>query len=377
MGTSSGDGASIGVMDLNIAVADGGAATVTAANPRVVATPGQNSLLTLSGGTNKAYFPAFMPDGLSVIYHEETYGNAGGVTGDNHNDPAGTRSQCDTKNSPIGSALCQYEGVHAEMWWVPTSSETFSDAGVPTVTPLSNQQSHRLNCASGISDTNCPATATGTSYLPPHSTYTPLTPVTGTANYGADWNMTYEPTILPQAQGGYAWVVFTSRRLYGNIATMNPYWSDPRFEDLRTNATTKKLWVAAIDLNAPGGTDPSHPAFYLDGQELLAGNSRGFLVLNQCEQPSTTPSAANLCTSNLDCCTNAVCALDSPLPTPATSHCIPLPTGCVADGAACTGASTCCGFLNEGSLCSQQTHTCTVPPPSPTTSRDRLRPRLR
>ena len=28
---------------------------------------------------------------------------------------------------------------------------------------------------------------------------------------------------------------------------------------------TKKLWVAAIDLNAPPGTDPSHPAFYLPG----------------------------------------------------------------------------------------------------------------
>ena len=42
----------------------------------------------------------------------------------------------------------------------------------------------------------------------------------------------------------------------------------------------KKLWVAAIDLNAPAGTDPRHPAFYLPAQELLAGNARGFWVVD-------------------------------------------------------------------------------------------------
>ena len=49
-----------------------------------------------------------------------------------------------------------------------------------------------------------------------------------------------------------------------------PYhWHAPR----PTQYTTKKLWVAAIDLNAPAGSDPSHPAFYLPAQELLAGNA--------------------------------------------------------------------------------------------------------
>ena len=49
------------------------------------------------------------------------------------------------------------------------------------------------------------------------------------------------------------------------------------------NVTPKKLWVAAIDLNAPVGTDASHPAFYLPAQELLAGNARGFWVLDPYE----------------------------------------------------------------------------------------------
>jgi hypothetical protein len=55
-----------------------------------------------------------------------------------------------------------------------------------------------------------------------------------------------------------------------NVATQDPFLSDPRSYDPATSATTKKLWVAAIDLNAMPGTDPSHPAFYLPGQELLA-----------------------------------------------------------------------------------------------------------
>jgi hypothetical protein len=35
----------------------------------------------------------------------------------------------------------------------------------------------------------------------------------------------------------------------------------------------KNIWVAAIDPNAPAGSDPSHPAFYLPGQEE-SGNYR-------------------------------------------------------------------------------------------------------
>ena len=34
--------------------------------------------------------------------------------------------------------------------------------------------------------------------------------------------LNYEPTTAPQQIGGYYWVAFTSRRLYGNVATVNP-----------------------------------------------------------------------------------------------------------------------------------------------------------
>ena len=57
-----------------------------------------------------------------------------------------------------------------------------------------------------------------------------------------------------------------------------------------------KLWVAAIDLNAPAGTDPSHPAFYLPAQELLAGNSRGYWVVDPCHVDLTS------CETGDECC---------------------------------------------------------------------------
>jgi hypothetical protein len=115
-----------------------------------------------------------------------------------------------------------------------------------------------------------------------------------------DVNLNYEPTVNPVAGGGYAWVVFTSRRRYAHVATIPPFCSDPRGVDLIDNTTPKKLWVAAVDLNAEPGTDSSHPAFYLPGQELLAGNSRAFWVLDPCRDDG------NSCETGDQCC-NGFC----------------------------------------------------------------------
>jgi len=111
-----------------------------------------------------------------------------------------------------------------------------------------------------------------------------------------DTQLNYEPTVNPVPSGGYAWVVFTSRRIYGNVATQDPKLSDPGDYDWKNNATTKKLWVAAIDLNATAGADPSHPAFYLPSQELYAGNSRGFWTVDPCHADGAT------CETGDECC---------------------------------------------------------------------------
>jgi hypothetical protein len=110
--------------------------------------------------------------------------------------------------------------------------------------------------------------------------------------------LNFEPTVDPIPSGGYAWVVFTSRRIYGNVATLDPYASDPRYDtgvNSITQPTPKKLWIAAVDLNAPGGTDPSHPAFYLPAQELLGGNSRGYWANDACLADGTSCETGNQC----------------------------------------------------------------------------------
>lgn len=63
----------------------------------------------------------------------------------------------------------------------------------------------------------------------------------------------FMPSFAPVVAGGYAWVAFVSRRTYGN-------------ELIGAPSSIKQLWIAAIDLDAPAGTDPSHPAFWLPGQ---------------------------------------------------------------------------------------------------------------
>jgi hypothetical protein len=109
-----------------------------------------------------------------------------------------------------------------------------------------------------------------------------------TMPYGErDAHKNYIPTVSPVAAGGYFWMFFTSKRNYGNLFIADP----PEL-----NAEGKKIWVSAIDINAPPGTDPSHPAFFLPGQELESGNIRAFAALEPCRENGTT------CETGIDCC---------------------------------------------------------------------------
>ncbi len=143
----------------------------------------------------------------------------------------------------------------------------------------------------------------------------------------------------PVASGGYAWVVFTSRRMYGNVATQDPFLSDPRNYNPALSATTKKLWVAAVDLNATPGTDPSHPAFYLPAQELLAGNSRGYWVVDPCQADGTT------CETGDECCGGYCEDVDGGF----VCSSQPPPT-CASIGDKCTTNADCCG-ASQGIEC--------------------------
>lgn len=80
-----------------------------------------------------------------------------------------------------------------------------------------------------------------------------------------DRHWSYEPTFAPESSGGYHWVVFTSRRTFGNKLTGD-------------KNSVKQLWLFAIDADPKPGQDPSHPAFWLPGQDPNTLNMRGFWV---------------------------------------------------------------------------------------------------
>jgi hypothetical protein len=173
--------------------------------------------------------------------------------------------------------------------------------------------------ATGV--TSSLAALNGTGYLP-----------IGPNAHDEDDRLQFEPTISPVASGGYAWIVFMSRRLYGNVATIDPWWSDPREHDLSADVTPKKLWMAALDLNPKPGTDPSHPAFYVPGQELHGSNSRPFFALDPCIDDGGT------CSTGVECC-GGYCV---------DGHCGKVPPPCSATGDRCGAGSDCC---NESDDC--------------------------
>jgi hypothetical protein len=272
-GTAAGlsaDGVSLASLDLK--VLPGGIADFS--NFKELFTPGM-----LNGHQETAVWPSFLPATTGAASGADAGADGGAGTAavafelevkTNGRDFAGTRSSCDLGTLlPDQTTVCTEPltevGSEGELWWV--------DLGTQTPYPL-----YALN-GKNVSGN------TVTSYLP----------TLAATDHTDDTTVNFEPTVNPVPSGGYAWVVFTSRRLYGNVATVNPYYSDPRFHDISTTPTTKKLWVAAIDLNAAPGTDPSHPAFYLPAQELLAGNSRGFWVVDPCQQDGTSCETGDQC----------------------------------------------------------------------------------
>jgi hypothetical protein len=152
-----------------------------------------------------------------------------------------------------------------------------------------------------------------------------------------DLSFNYEPSFAPVAAGGYFWVVFTSRRTYGNTLT-------------GAATVVKQLWVAAIDQNPKPGVDPSHPAFHLQGQDQTNLAMRGFMSLPPCAQNGQG------CTSGTDCC-GGYCenAADGGAPT-----CRSTPSGCSQNGDKCNTSSDCC---NAASGVTCIAHVCSEPTP--------------
>jgi hypothetical protein len=152
----------------------------------------------------------------------------------------------------------------------------------------------------------------------------------------ADQYTNREPTFNPEKRGGYSWVVFTSMRNWGNELT-----------GAVTNGK-RRLWVAAIDAEL-GTVDPSHPAFYVEGQEDTP-NMRGFWALAACI-PTPAPDAdGGECTAGFECCSGfcveGVCT-------------DPTEVACVGSGEACSNAGDCCNSAQFDCI----DDTCRIKPP--------------
>jgi hypothetical protein len=247
-------------------------------NPRVLYTPPAGTSVTYS---------SFLPTSAGIVFEVE-------LKQDANNEWGFTR-----------------QGTTAELWWIDVAS----------------RMARRLDRLNG--------------YLPGGATvYLPNNGASGTHPPGLDTTLNYEPTVNPIGSGGYAWVVFTSRRMYGNVATLDPWTSDPRsYKWLDAGQVTdKKLWVAAIDLNAPPGTDPSHPAFYLPAQELHAGNARGYWTVEKCAPDGSA------CSTGDECCGGYCQPSDGGL---VCSSTMPM---CAAEFEKCNITADCCG-AGSGTTC--------------------------
>ena len=292
LGTLTGDGTH--VVTLDFAANAAGGPTMSGA---------KNVFTTPAGKSDCVGFPSFLPTNDALLVQLTLM-----ACGNGNRDGNTSFGQYIGTSKPDGAP-----GLPSEIWWTDVATAT----------------QHRLDALDGYD-------STGKMYLP-----------TGPNGHSADTQLNFEPTVSPSPSGGYAWVVFTSRRLYGNVATIDPFSSDPRNYDYLHQVTTKKLWVAAIDLNAPAGTDPSHPAFYLPAQELQAGNARGFWVFEPCRGSGVGCELGDQCCGGYCTQTEEAGAL----------MCGTTTTTCPRIGDKCEMSSQCCDMTAQciNGICSMPT----------------------
>ena len=160
-----------------------------------------------------------------------------------------------------------------------------------------------------------------------------------------DLHLNYEPTFAPVAAGGYFWLVFHSRRTYGNKLTQPAY--------VAKGNGVKQLWVAAFDQVPVAGTDPSHAAFYLGGQSPITLNTRGYWALSPCEPNGQA------CQSGTDCC-GGYCDTPGDGGSPVCEN---APTGgCAQNGDKCAQTADCCN-AGTGVTCINSVSSGPPPPP--------------
>jgi WD40 repeat protein len=146
-------------------------------------------------------------------------------------------------------------------------------------------------------------------------------------------HVSYEPTFSPVSSGGYFWIVFVSERTYGN-----------QLVDQNVDTRRKQLWVTAVDAEPTPGEDPSHPAFWLPGQELDNHNMRGHWALSPCKGLGAS------CEAGYECC-EGFCIWDEEAGGTVCGEpqsCSQIDDACVTNADCCDETAVCIGgFCSE------------------------------
>jgi hypothetical protein len=138
-------------------------------------------------------------------------------------------------------------------------------------------------------------------------------------------NKSFNPVFAPQRAGGYYWLVFVSRRDYGNTLV---------------GTNRQQLWMTAID-DPPTAGDPSHPPFYMRGQEGCGLSENAYMAKDPCKNEGEG------CVTGADCC-EGQCIKDPGGSGTYVCGKPPPPGTCSATGNACVTAADCC---NPGDKC--------------------------
>jgi len=230
-----------------------------------------------------ALMPFFSPDGTYLVFNDYAIEDAHGIALMRYDSASHTASEyTPLYTEPAGAMrpawpfpLPDNKGVV----FLRTDDPTFTGNGVGVsgeiqanaVTPFGELSivdvaSKKITLLARAMGYNTPEeAAANTTYLP----------------FGAeDLHHTYYPTVSPVGAGGFFWVFFDSVRHYGGTGLQ------------------RQLWGSALSISADGTytTDPSHPPFYLSGQEFGTGNHRAFAALDPCRKDG------DKCSSGVDCC---------------------------------------------------------------------------
>jgi hypothetical protein len=145
-------------------------------------------------------------------------------------------------------------------------------------------------------------------------------------------NKSFNPVFAPLRAGGYFWLVFITRRDYGNRLV---------------NANRQQLWVTAVN-DPPTAADPSNPPFYMRGQDMSQLSENAYYALDPCKGDGEG------CATGVDCC-NGQCVKEQG----SSEYVCGTPSGgCSEVGNACTVAADCCDptLLCTDGFCQAKPH---------------------